>query len=70
MPIACLIIFLLAFGFALFFVGRRAAADPEGRAGSWLLMCVPLGLALVLLAVILGGWLLWHHYTAGVPFLT
>lgn len=70
MPIFLLILTLLIFGSLAFFVGRRAAADPEGRAGFWLLMCVPLGLALVLLAVILGGWLLWHHYTAGVPFLT
>lgn len=69
MPIACLIIFVLAFGLALLFVGHRAAGDPEARAGFWRLMCVPVGLALVLLAVIWAAWLLWQYFTASVPFL-
>lgn len=70
MPISILILTLLAFGLALFFVGRRAAADAEGRAGFWLLMGVPAGIAFLLLAVILAAWLLWQYFTAGVPFLT
>lgn len=70
MPIAILIVVLLMFGFAMLFVGRRAAGDAEGRAGFWPLMCLPMGFALVLLAVIWAAWLLWQYITAGVPFLT
>lgn len=70
MLIIVLLLALLLVGLAMFLVGLLAAGDPEGRAGFWLVMCVPMGLALVLTSVILGGWWLWHHYTAGVPFLT
>lgn len=69
MPIFLLIPALLAFGLVLFFLGRRAAGDPEGRAGLWQLMCVPVGLALVLLAIIWAAWLAWQYFTASVPFL-